>query len=117
MISEYDINQIIIIQKNIRGYLVKKFLNIHLSSSYYQTKECRINIKQYKNDKSNECEKLSSQINLIEQIIKIKLNKTDDRINIELNNIINNINPIVNNDGYEWCESFDGKIIIFIIII
>ena len=61
---------------------------------------------------TNVTSKRSSQINLIEQIIKIKLNKTDDRINIELNNIINSKNPMVNNDGYEWCESLDGKIII-----
>lgn len=40
------------------------------------------------------------------------MNKTDDRINIEPNNIINSKNPIVNNYRYEWCESFDVKIII-----
>lgn len=37
--------------------------------------------------------------------------KTDDRINMETNEIINKKNPIVNNDGYEWSENFDGKII------
>ena len=55
MFSKYDINQISIIQKNIRGYLVRKFILI--PSSYYQTKEWRINRKWYKNGKSNECDK------------------------------------------------------------
>ena len=39
------------------------------------------------------------------------LMKTDDRINIESNEIINKKNPMINNDGYEWTENFDGKII------
>ena len=40
------------------------------------------------------------------------MNKTNDIINIELNNVINSKNPMVNNDSYECCKSFDGKIII-----
>ncbi len=40
-----------------------------------------------------------------------KLNKTNGRINTETNNIVDNRNPLVNNDGYEWTENFDGKII------
>ena len=40
-----------------------------------------------------------------------KMLKTNDRINIETNQIISNKNPMINNDGYEWTENFDGLII------
>ena len=79
-----NITQIITIQKYIRKYLIRK--NILIPSSYYQTKKWRLNRKWYKNGKSNECEKY--QINLIEKIIINKLEKTDDRINMETNEII-----------------------------
>jgi len=102
-----NIKQIIIIQKYIRRYLILK--QILIPSSYYQTKEWRKNRKWYKNGKSNECELY--QINLIEKIIKIKLTKTYDRINIENNKIISNKHPMINDDGYEWSENFDGLII------
>ena len=102
-----NIDEIIIIQKYYRRYLIRK--NILIPSSYYQTKNWRKNKKWYKKGKSNECE--IYQINLIEKIINIKLNKTNDRINTETNNIIDNRNPLVNSDGYEWTENFDGKII------
>ena len=102
-----NINEIIIIQKYYRRYIAKK--NILIPSSYYQTKNWRKNKKLYKTGKSNECE--IYQINLIEKIINLKLNKTNDRINTETNNIIDNRNPLVNNDGYEWTENFDGKLI------
>ena len=44
-------------------------------------------------------------------MILTKLNKTDDRINRESYKIKNIKNPMINNDGYEWSENFDGKII------
>lgn len=102
-----DLTYIINIQKYIRGYLQRKIILI--PPSCYQTKEWRKNREWYKNGKSNECEKY--QINLIEKIINTKLMKTDDRINMETNEIINKKNPMINNDGYEWSENFDGKII------
>jgi len=37
--------------------------------------------------------------------------KTNDRINMETNKIISNKNPMINNDGYEWSENFDGLIL------
>jgi hypothetical protein len=37
--------------------------------------------------------------------------KTDDRINMETNEIISKKNPMINNDGYEWSENFDGLLI------
>lgn len=105
--NKYDTKQIIIIQKYIRGYLVRK--QILIPSSYYQTKKWRQNRKWYKNGKSNECEKY--QIELIQKIICANIDKTYDRINIETNKIINNRNPMTKNDGYEWTENFDGKVI------
>lgn len=102
-----NIEQIITIQKYIRGYLIRKYILI--PSSYYQTKNWRKNQKWYNNGKSNECEKY--QINLIKKIIKNKLIKTDHRINIESNKIISNKNPMINDDGYEWSENFDGVIV------
>jgi hypothetical protein len=102
-----DIEKVITIQKYIRKYLVKKYILI--PSSYYQTKMWRKNREWYKNGKSNECEKY--QINLVNKIIKLKLEKTHDRINIEKKQIIHNKNPFVMNDGYEWTENFDGKIV------
>jgi len=102
--NEITINKIITIQKYIKGYLIRKYLLI--PSSYYQTKEWRQNRKWYKNGKSNECEKY--QINLIEKIIKSKLFKTDDRINIENNEIISCKNPMIHANGYEWTENFDS---------
>jgi len=106
LIIENYIKQIIIIQKHIRRYLKQK--SILIPSSYYQTKDWRKNVKWYKNGKSNECEKY--QINLIEKMTKIKLTKTNDRINMETNEIISNKNPMVNDNGYEWSENFDGII-------
>lgn len=55
------IKTIIIIQKYIRRFLIKKqFL---IPSSYYQTKKWRLNQTWYYTGKNNECEKY--QINLI----------------------------------------------------
>jgi len=96
-----------IIQKYTRGYIIRT--KILVPSSYYQTKQWRKNREWYKNGKSNECEKY--QINLIENIIRIKLNKTFDRINTETNEICSIRSPMINIDGYEWSENFDGKIV------
>lgn len=102
-----NIDYIIKIQKYFRYYLYyKKY--ILLPSSYYQTKIWRKNQKWYKNGKYNECEKY--QIKLMEKIIKNKLNKTDERINLENIEITNNKSPLNQNDGFEWTENFDGKI-------
>ena len=80
-----NIRQIIIIQKFIRGYLIRK--HILIPSSEYQTKKWRQNRKWYKTGKSNECEKY--QLNLIERIINKKIEKTFDRINMETYDITN----------------------------
>ena len=96
------------IQSMYRMYHIRN--KILIPSACYQTKIWRQNQFWYKNSKSNECEKY--QINLIEKIIKHKLTKTDDRINMESCQIINKKHPNINNDGYEYIENFDGKIIL-----
>jgi hypothetical protein len=99
--------EVIIIQKYIRCFLVRK--RILIPDSYYQTKIWRKCKYWYKNGKSNECEKY--QINMIEKIINNKLKKTDDRINILKNKIESKKSPMIGDDGYEWTENFDGKLI------
>jgi len=105
--NKENIKDIIIIQKYVRRYLTRKYILI--PSSYYQTKKWRKSMSWYINGKSNECEKY--QLNLIEKIILIKLMKTNDRINMETNEIISKKNIMKNNDGYEWSENFDALII------
>lgn len=103
---KYNTNKVILIQKYIRGFLVRK---IHLiPPANYQTKEWRKNRDWYINGKSNECEKY--QINLIEKIMSNKLLKTYDRINYETNNIQSIKTPMIYNNGYEFSENFDGII-------
>ena len=102
-----DFNQqIIIIQKYVRRFLIKK--NILIPQSKIQTKNWRKNQSWYKNGKSNECEKY--QIILIEKILKTTLNKTNDRIYKETNEIVNKKSFTHDDDGYEYTENFDGKI-------
>jgi hypothetical protein len=96
------INQILTIQKFVINYIL-------VPQSYYQTKEWRKSKKWYITGKLNECEKF--QINNIEKILKNKLKKTFDRINIETIDIISKKNININDDGYEWTENFDGLII------
>jgi len=103
----YDVKQIIKCQKIIRGYLIRN--HILIPSSYYQTKKWRKNRKWYKQGKQNECE--IYQKNLIEKIIKMKCNKTNDRINMETNEMKENKKPLIKKDGFEWSENFDGMII------
>lgn len=95
-----------LIQKYIRGYLVRK--NMLVVDSCYQTKIWRQCKDWYKNGKSNECEKY--QISMIEKIINNKLRKTDDRIDMSNNKIEIKKNPMISDDGYEWSENFDGKV-------
>ena len=99
-------NQILLIQKWIRRYLVKK--RVLIPSSFYQTKIWRKNQKWYKNGKHTECEKY--QLNLIEKIIKLKLVKTEDRINTETYKIVSTKFPMKKDNGYEYTENFDYTI-------
>jgi hypothetical protein len=96
---------------NIRNLFTKYLINknVLIVSSKYQTKQWRKNQVWYISGKKNECEKY--QIKQIEQIIDNKLNRTDDRINIELLEIIQKRTPLKDIRGFEWTENFDGKII------
>ena len=88
---------VIIIQKYIRGFLIRKYILIPHSN--YQTKIWRKNRKWYNNGKSNECE--IYQIKLIEKIITVKLLKTNIRINLDSCEIIDIKNPMKYDNGYE----------------
>ena len=80
-----------------------------LISSKYQTKDWRASQEWYINGKHNECE--NYQINLVEKLMAKKLEKTNDRINLEKMRIISNKNPILFNNVFEWTENFDRKFI------
>ena len=81
-----------------------------LISSKYQTKEWRLNQQWYINGKHNECEKY--QIEYIEKIFNSILKKTNDRIYIDNYTIIDKKYYLKYDNGYEYTENFDGKIII-----
>jgi hypothetical protein len=98
------IASIIIIQKYVRRWLIMK--KILIPSSYYQTKIWRLNRYWYKNGKFNECEKY--QLNMLEKILKIKILKTQYRLNIETLELSNIIKPLNLDNGYEYTENFDG---------
>jgi hypothetical protein len=80
---------------------------ITITDSKLQTKDWRKSQEWYENGKKNECEKY--QISLIKRIINANLSKTDERIyNIDYNIVIKK-NPLLEIDGYEYTENFDGK--------
>ena len=102
----YPIDKIIIIQRYFRKYIHQRYIPI--AKSCNQTKEWRKKQEWYNNGKSNECEKY--QINLLQKIIGQKLDKTNERINIETHVISDKRNPMIHSDGFELTENFDGKI-------
>jgi len=102
----YPIDKIIIIQRYFRKYIHQRYIPI--AKSCNQTKEWRKKQEWYNNGKSNECEKY--QIKLLEKIIGRELDKTNERINIETHVMSDKRNPMINADGFEWTENFDGKI-------
>lgn len=78
--------------------------------SSIQTKKWRKTQKWYKGGKKTECEKY--QLNLLYNIFKINFKKTNDRINKEELLIENIIHPFKKENGFEYTENFDGKLII-----
>ena len=102
-----NISIVVKIQKLFRSYLACKKLCI--LSAVYQTKKWRQTQKWYNNGRSTECEKY--QIDIVEKIILKKLNKTNDRINFETSEIVDKSRPNMCENGFEFSENFDGKII------
>lgn len=95
---------------NVIIYDCKKILNNDIIKSKYQTKDWRKKQKWYINGKQNECEKY--QIYILEMIFNNKINKTYDRIYYTDKIIISNKNPYIMDNGFEFSENFDGKILI-----
>ena len=102
----YPVDKIVIIQKYFRKYINQKYISIQCSRN--QTKEWRKKQEWYNNGKSNECEKY--QIKLLQKIIGQELDKTNERLNIKTYVMSDKRNPMINSDGFEWTENFDGKI-------
>lgn len=100
-----DLEQDIIkIQKIIRGFLIRNRIN--LVKSQYQTKMWRKNRRWYINGKYNECE--TYQLDIIHKIIQQKCIKTFDRINYITNEINCVIHPLLLQNGFDFTENFDG---------
>jgi hypothetical protein len=98
---------------NIRNENINPIKNteeyLEIVESEKQTKEWRSKCDWYKNGKSNECEVYQKKI--LKQLIGFEPSKCKDRINMETLEIIKKANPLVNIDGFEYTEDFDGKII------
>ena len=95
----------IIIQKHIRGFLIRN--RVLIPSSYYQTKQWRKNQLWYKTGKSNECE--IYQKNIIKKIYNIDIKSTNERIDCEqyLIHLVKNI--FKSKNAFIYTEDFDGK--------
>jgi hypothetical protein len=91
--------------------IVKKVIveKVEIIDSKFQTKTWRTGCNWYKNGKSNECELYQKR--LIKHLITSDINKTNDRFNIETNEIVSTHNPMKYNNGFEFTEDFDGKIL------
>jgi len=75
-----------------------------------QTKNWRKKQEWYKTGKSNECEKY--QIGLIYDITKqTKFEKTNDRLNMETLELKSVKYPLKEDDGFDWTENFDLKLV------
>lgn len=78
-----------------------------ITPSKLQTKEWRNSQSWYHGGKKNECELY--QRDKIEQITERPCLKTNERINIEKNDIIVEAKPMKRIDAFDWTEDFDGK--------
>ena len=83
---------------------------IDITHGAFQTKHWRKNQKWYINGKKNECELYQKR--LLNVIVPYDILPTKDRINLFTYNICNDLQPMKKLDGYEWSETFDGKLII-----
>jgi hypothetical protein len=98
--------------------LINKFLtfkSVCIVPSYLQTKDWRKKQKWYINGKHNECEtyQKSLLLNIITKSnIKELYFKTYERINLENYEITIMKNPLNENNGLEYTEDFDAKILL-----
>jgi hypothetical protein len=87
------------------------FKNIYSTvKSKLHTKKWRSEQKWYKNGKSNECEKF--QRKNLETLLSVKIEKTTYRLNTVSYELKKNPRPMINNDGFEWTEDFDGLLLL-----
>lgn len=77
-----------------------------LTESTYQTKQWRLSQDWYDNGKRNECEKF--QRTIIENITGAKCDKCSHRFNFRTFDLQEYTRPMVNCDGLQWSEDFDG---------
>ncbi|MBU79539.1 MAG: hypothetical protein CMD29_05400 [Flavobacteriales bacterium] len=89
--------------KLILKYIIRK----KITPSKYQSKDWRKSQIWYQGGKKNECELY--QRNLIETITNKKCLKTNERIHMDKNEIINESRPMKREDAFSWTEDFDGK--------
>lgn len=81
---------------------------IHICPSIEQTKEWRLQQSWYFGGKQNECELFQQQC--IQQITGHALNmKTNLRLNLTTNTLQHVKAPLLNDDGFEYTEDFDGS--------
>lgn len=85
------------------------FIENEIFSSYYQTKDWRLNQKWYNNKRGIVCE--NYQVSITENIIDKNIFKTNDRID-DKNMINNEKTPFLFENGFEYSENFDRKLII-----
>lgn len=80
---------------------------ITIESSELQTKKWRKEQEWYVNGKSNECE--IYQRNLLENIMKCKIQKSKYRFNMENNSFEQVTCPNTKSNGFEYTEDMDGS--------
>ena len=91
------------VENAIRFIQIKK----RITPSKFQTKDWRISQSWYEGGKHNECEK--HQRSVIEKITCTECPKTNERINLDKNEIICESRPMKRDDAFDFTEDFDGK--------
>ena len=77
-----------------------------ITSAQEQTKKWRKEQNWYTNGKRTECEKYQKSI--IENLTGFPLNNTNLRLNTETTELLDYRTPLVQINGFEWTENFDG---------
>jgi len=77
-----------------------------ITPSKYQTKEWRHDQEWWRGGQKNECELY--QRGMVKTITKKECSKSNDRIQLDINKIIEETRPMKREDAFEWTEDFDG---------